>query len=103
MIKVANLLRDFIEKEYPVSRFGDHEYAVILPNRSKKEAISVAEDFLKRTDKAFEKVDSDKRLTLSAAVVENPIDGMEADELILKSGVILTDTIDKGGHRVGYQ
>lgn len=104
LIKIANLLRDFIEQEYPVSRFGDHEYAVILPNRSKKEAIAMAENFLKRVDKAFEKVDEpDKRLTVSAAVVENPIDGMEADELILKSGVILTDTTDKGGHTVGYQ
>lgn len=68
---------------------------MILPGRSKKESLAIAEELVAA-------VCAQGPLTATAAVVENPIDGATAEELILKSGVILADTVAQGGNRVGY-
>ena len=44
-----------------------------------------------------------QRLTVTAAIVENPLDGVAAEELILKSGILLADAKEQGGNRVAYQ
>jgi hypothetical protein len=60
------------------------------------------EQFEKIAAKFSSESDKNRHLTVTAAIVENPLDGRTADELILKSGIILADTIEQGGNRVGY-
>ena len=64
----------------------------------------MAQDMIWKIQQEFASADDvRRRLTLSAAVVENPIDGATADELILKSGIILADLVERGGNQVGYE
>ena len=104
LIKVANLLKEMIDEEDKAARFADHEFALILSGTNKKEAIELAKDITKKVKEVFSgEKDTTHHLTVTVAVVENPLDGVSAEELILKSGVILSDAKEQGGNRVGYQ
>jgi diguanylate cyclase (GGDEF)-like protein len=103
LIKIAAVLKNSISEDESAARFADHEFALILPEKSKKDSIGLVNEIVKKIEQTFIKEsDPRKRLTVTAAVVENPIDGVTADELILKSGVILTEHLEKGGNQVGY-
>lgn len=104
LLKIATVFKDKLPNQAKASRFAEHEFALIVPGINKKEAIQLAQDIIARISALFAKEENaSRRLTVTAAVVENPLDGRTADELILKSGVILADTIEQGGNRVGYQ
>jgi len=104
LMKIAGLLKESIDAEDKAARFADHEFALILPNTNKKEAIALAKDITKKVATLFQgEKDTQERLTVTAAAVENPLDGISAEELILKSGIILSDAKEQGGNRVGYQ
>jgi diguanylate cyclase (GGDEF)-like protein len=103
LIKIALLLNEGIKEEDKAARFAEHEFALILSGTNKKEAIALAKDITKKVEQAFSQGGGvNQRLTVTAAVVENPLDGIAAEELILKSGIILTDATEQGGNRVGF-
>jgi len=104
LLRVATVLKTNIADEDTVARFADHEFVLILPGNNKKESLEVAEKITTKIEQLFAaEADPRRKLGCAAAVVENPIDGVTSEELILKSGVILTDTIEQGQRRVGYQ
>jgi diguanylate cyclase (GGDEF)-like protein len=104
LIKIGRILKELIDEEDKAARFAEFEFAVILAGTNKKEAISLANNITKRVEIEFgEEKDVKSHLTVTAAVVENPLDGASAEELILKSGVILADAREQGGNRVSYQ
>lgn len=104
LMKIAAVFKESLPSQAKASRFAEHEFALIIPGVNKKETIQLAQDLILKISAVFAKEeDASRRLTVTAAVVENPLDGRTADELILKSGVILADTIEQGGNRVGYQ
>ncbi|OGX08566.1 MAG: hypothetical protein A2Z88_06595 [Omnitrophica WOR_2 bacterium GWA2_47_8] len=103
LIKIGNIFKESISKEDKAARFGDHEFALILPGKNKRESISVSEFIRKNIEHAFSKEeDARKRLTCSGAITENPIDGVTAEELILKSGVLLAEAVQQGGNKIAY-
>jgi diguanylate cyclase (GGDEF)-like protein len=84
--KIASLFRDSVTEIDRVGRVGDDEFALILPEKNKRKAQQVAEDIRKKIEFSFsEEEDSRKRLTISGGVSENPLDGVEAEELISKA------------------
>ncbi len=103
LLKIATVLKESLLADAKAARFAEHEFALVLPSVNKREAIALTQAIIEKIAAKF-LVDKDKshRLTVTAAVVENPLDGRTADELILKSGIILADTIEQGGNRVGY-
>ena len=104
LIKIATLLKGKLSEEDRAARFAEDEFALILPNKNKKDSIKLADQILKEIQQKYFVPDASmNQLTITAAVVENPIDGDTADELILKSGIIINDTMEQGGNRVGYQ
>lgn len=104
LVKVAAVLKSSVSPTDTVARFADHEFVLILPGNNKKESLEVAEKITTKIELLFKgEGDLRRRLGCAAAVVENPIDGVSAEELILKSGVILIDTIEQGLRRVGFQ
>lgn len=104
LVKIAAVLKDNISNQSKAARFAEHEFAIVAPGLNKREAIALAQDLVAKISASFAKEEqSGRRLTVTAAVVENPLDGRTADELILKSGVILADTIEQGGNSVGSQ
>ncbi len=101
LIRVGNVFKESIAASDKASRFGDHEFALILPEKNKKESMKVSEEIRRKIEELFGKEeDPRKHLTCTAVITENPIDGMTADELILKSGVMLNEATHQGGNCV---
>ena len=101
LIRAGNIFKESITPADKAARFGDHEFALILPGRNKKDSIKIAEKICTRFKEFFAKEEDErKQLTCSGAITENPIDGMTADELILKSGVMLTEAKSQGGNQI---
>ncbi|HAH20925.1 MAG TPA: hypothetical protein DCL49_08495, partial [Candidatus Omnitrophica bacterium] len=66
-----------------VGRFADYDFAVILPEKNKRQAQKTAEELQKNVETLFQDEPvKDKRLGISVAVVENPLDGVDSNELI---------------------
>ena len=84
--KIASLIGGSVTEIDRVARTGDDEFAIVLPEKNKRKAQDIAEDIRKKIEFVFsEEQDVNKRLTVSGGVSENPLDGIEANELIRKS------------------
>jgi diguanylate cyclase (GGDEF)-like protein len=84
-----------------VGRTGDNEFSVVLPEKNKRQAQQLAEEIRKKVAFSFsEEQDSKKRLSISAGVSENPLDGIEAEELIAKAKEALAAAKSQGMNRV---
>ncbi len=104
LLKVAAVFKEHLPSHAKAARFAEHEFAVVMPGINKREAIQLTQDLVTKIAAQFAKEENaGRRLTVTAGVVENPLDGRTADELILKSGILLADTIEQGGNRVGFQ
>ena len=80
-----------------VGRLGGNEFAVLLPERNKRQAIDLAEAIRKRVEFAFSgESDTTRRVTLSGGVSENPIDGVTAEELMTKARDAIGDAKVRG-------
>ncbi len=80
--KIARILIENSRNIDKVARFGLFEFALLLPELNKRQALEFAQTVRDRIVSSFKSEDKDKRITVSAAVSENPIDGASADELI---------------------
>ena len=99
--KIAVLVQDSVTEFDRVGRTWDDEFSVILPERNKRQAQEVAEDIRKKIEFVYsEEQDQDKRLTFSAGIAENPLDGIEAEQLILKAKELLGKAKAQGKNRV---
>lgn len=99
--KIAALVRDSVTEFDRVGRTWDDEFSVILPEKNKRQAQDVAEDIRKKIEFVYsEEQDRNKRLTFSAGVAENPLDGIEAEQLILKAKELLGKAKAQGKNRV---
>jgi len=99
--KVASLIRDSVTEIDRVARSGDNEFAVVLPEKNKRKAQDIADDIRKKIEFTFsEEQDVNRRLTLSGGVSENPLDGIEAEELINKAKERLNLAKTHGKNRI---
>ena len=100
--KVASLIRDSFTEVDRVARVGDNEFAVVLPERNKRQAQEIAEEIRKKIVLSFSKErDINKRLTVSGGLSENPLDGVNAEELIAKAKEALNFAKTQGKNRIG--
>jgi diguanylate cyclase (GGDEF)-like protein len=84
--RIAALVKDSVSEIERVGRTGDNEFAVILPEKNKRQAQKLAEDIRNKIEVSFSKEeDPRKRLTVSGGVSENPLDGVSSEELISKA------------------
>ncbi len=84
--RVASLIKDSVSDVDRVARSGDDDFAVVLPEKNKRKAQDIAEEIRKKIEFTFsEEQDIAKRLTLSGGVSENPLDSIDAEELIIKA------------------
>ena len=99
--RISSLIRDSVTEIDRVGRSGDNEFAVVLPERNKRQAQEMAEVIRKKIEFSFsEESDPKKRLTLSGGVSENPLDGIEADELVNKAKEQLKLAKTEGKNRI---
>jgi diguanylate cyclase (GGDEF)-like protein len=99
--KISLLIRESVTEIDRVGRFGDDQFAVILPERNKRRALEIAEDICKKVEFSFsEEEDAGRRITISGGLSENPLDGVDADELIAKAQEMLELAKKQGKNNV---
>lgn len=99
--RIANLIKASVSEIDRVGRFGDNEFAIVLPEKNKRQAQEIAEDIRKKVEFTFgEEQDTNKRVTISGGVAENPLDGIEAAELIAKAGESVKLAKAQGRNRI---
>lgn len=102
--KVSSILRDSVTEIDRVARTGDNEFAILLPEKNKRQAQETAENIRKKIEFIFsEEQNAFKRITISAGVSENPIDGIEAAELISKAKELLKLAKKQGKNRISVK
>ena len=73
--KISEMLKDFIRKEDIVTRYGDEEFIVILPNTSEENAFLFAERFRREIEKMeFIPANEEERhpITISGGIASYP-------------------------------
>lgn len=88
--KIATVLLDSISDIDKAARFGDDRFALILPEKNKRQCMDKAEEIRKKIEFIFsEEKDTRHKLLVTGAVTENPIDGIAAVELVKKAEDLL--------------
>lgn len=99
--KIASLIRDSVSEVDRVGRSGDDEFAVIVPEKNKRQGQEIAEGIRKKIEFVFsEEPDANKKITVSGGVSENPLDGIDAEELISKAKELVGLAKRQGRNRV---
>ncbi len=84
--KIAVTLRGSISDIDKAARFSEADFAVIMPEKNKRQAQTIAAEIVKKIEYLFqEESDPGKRIVMIAGVSENPIDGVTSSELISKA------------------
>jgi diguanylate cyclase (GGDEF)-like protein len=99
--KVASLIRESVSDIDRVARFGDNEFAIVLPEKTKRQAQKIAEEIRVKIEGSFSNERYvEKRFTVSGGLSENPLDGVTADELIGKAKELLDLAKEQGKNRI---
>lgn len=83
--RIARILKDNTAPIGKAARMGGDEFAMLLPEKNKREAANIAEDVRKKIEVTNMLKDGKECLTISIGVSENPIDGATSEELIKKA------------------
>ena len=88
--KIAMLIKDSVTEVDRVGRTCDDQFAIVLPERNKRQVQEIAGNISKKVAFSYsEEPDSRKKITVSAGVSENPLDGITAQELMDKARELL--------------
>lgn len=88
--KITSLIRNSVSEIETIARFEDDKFSIVLPEKNKRQALEIAENIRRKVEFSFsEEQNVFKRLTLSGSVSENPLDGIESEELINKAQSLL--------------
>lgn len=99
--RIALLIKDSVTDIDRVARIGDNEFAIVLPEKNKRKACEIAENLRKKIEFIFsEESDINRRFTVSGGVSENPLDGIEVEELIHKAKELLKIAKAQGKNRI---
>lgn len=83
--RIARLIRDNANPIDKAARVGWDEFAILMPEKNKRQAAERAEDLRKKIEAANFSKDGAAKLTVSVGVSENPIDGATSEELFKKA------------------
>lgn len=101
--QIAELLKAQVTEVDRVGRMGPDEFALILPERNKREAIDLAESVRCVVEEHVFTNGSTRlpcSLHLSAGLSENPLDGSSGEGLYSKAGEALRIAKEEGKNRV---
>ena len=99
--KISTILRESVGEVDRVGRIGDDEFGIIFPEKNKRQAQELAEVIRKKVEFSYsEESDDRRRLAVSGGVSENPLDGIESEELIAKAQELLQIAKQQGKNRI---
>ena len=101
--KIAKFIKGELSPVDKAGRFGDNEFALVLPERNKKEAKNIADEMRQKIAELNvlpHLKDGETFLTVSASLSENPIDGVSGKELTDKAKSLLQQAKEEGKNTV---
>ncbi len=101
--KIGSLISSELTPVDKAARFSDDEFALVLPERNKKEAKDIADEISTKISEIVilpSAADDEKSLTVSAGLSENPIDGINAKDLIKKAKELLDQAKGEGKNTI---
>lgn len=101
--ELAILIKDQSRKMDFVCRYGGEEFAMILPQTDKKEALLIAERLRMDIEKhtfMYEEILPNKKLTVSLGISTFPEDGLLPAELISAADKFLYQAKNKGRNKI---
>ncbi len=100
--RIADLLKKYIAPFGKAARTGGDEFVLLLPEKNKREAMSVAEEIRGKVEglKFGGAKNGPKGLTVSVGVSENPIDGSTKDDIFKKAMDAVSRAKTEGKNRV---
>ena len=98
--KIAKVIKDSTTPVGKAARVGGDEFAMLLPEKNKREAADLAEDLRKKIEAANFVREGNLPVTVSIGVSENPIDGSTQEELFKKAMEALQSAKSLGKNRV---
>jgi len=98
---LGEMLKNTVTEVDKVARLEVDRFAIVLPEKNKKQAANTAEEVRKKIEDSLSKVMKiGRKITVSVAVSENPIDGSTADELMEKAERLVKNAKSLGKNRV---
>ena len=98
--KMAKVIKDNMIPVGKAARTAGDEFAILLPEKNKKESFTIAEEIRKKIEIADFLKTGNANLTVCAGVSENPLDGATSDELFKKATDLLKEARASGNNRV---
>lgn len=98
--KVASILNRYTSEIGRAARLSGDSFALLLPEKNKREAYKIAEDIRMEVEKIEMEGANIKHLTVSGGVSENPIDGMSAADLMEKAAAGVSAAKTQGKNRI---
>ncbi|MBU0477329.1 diguanylate cyclase [bacterium] len=102
--KIAGILRENARDIDKIARCKDTIFCIIFPEINKKEAYALAEKIRKAVANESipdaKSIIKDTKITVSAGIVANPVDGDIAEELNNKLYRTIKQSKEEGGNRV---
>jgi diguanylate cyclase (GGDEF)-like protein len=100
---IANLIKQFARRQDYVCRYGGEEFAVLLPNCSKKEALNIAERIRQQVENYHfenENIQPSRKITISLGVATYPEDANNSSSLIDSSDKRMYQAKKEGKNKV---
>lgn len=98
--RMAKLIRDNMVPIGKAARISADEFAILLPEKNKKESYNIAEEIRKKIEVSNFVKTGTGTLTVSGGVSENPLDGATGEELFKKADALLREAKSSGKNRV---
>lgn len=98
--KVAKIIKENTTPVGKAARIGGDEFAMLLPEKNKREAAYIAEDLRKKIEATNLSRDGKLFITVSGGVSENPIDGSTQEEVFKKALESVANAKSMGKNRV---
>lgn len=98
--KLAKIMKDNTTPVGKAARIGGDEFAMLLPEKNKRQAAEIAEELRKKIESTNFSRDGKLMITVSGGVSENPIDGSTQDELFKKAMEAVRSAKTLGKNRV---
>jgi len=98
--QIARIIVGAVPPVAKSSRYGFSEFGVVLPEKNKRETIKLAENIRSQIELLQLSDDASDKVTISAGVGENPLDGATGKEIMDKAGRNLAKAMEHGGNKV---
>ncbi len=98
--RVASIITDVVSEIGCTGRIDDDEFAVLLPERNKRQAHDIGETIRRKIEIGMSDAGRGEQFTVCGGISENPLDGTSAGQLIDRAREMLSLAKSSGRNRV---